>query len=152
LYDPYVEVRELASNALRSMARLLGPVEIAQLSQRFFEILGNPPSQRRARASSTKGSDKQDESKRHGAMLGLAALVGSVPYSVPNWLPDLLVQTAAYEADPMPAVRTCVKTIFAQFTHTHQDMWVLYERLFTPEQQEVLAQASRGTATASYYM
>ena len=35
-------------------------------------------------------------------MLGLAALVGACPYSVPEWLPDILDEMALHLHDPAP--------------------------------------------------
>ena len=40
--------------------------------------------------------------ERHAGVLGLAALVGSCPYSVPDWLPGVLEELAGHLHDPAP--------------------------------------------------
>ncbi len=35
-------------------------------------------------------------------VLGLAALVGSHPYDVPSWMPQILVKLASHISEPMP--------------------------------------------------
>lgn len=57
--------------------------------------------------------------QRHAGVLGMSALVLSQPYSVPGWMPSLLVELAAHAADPHPISET-VRTSFAEFWRTHQ--------------------------------
>lgn len=40
--------------------------------------------------------------RRHSGVLGLAALVEACPYSVPEWLPDVLDEIAVHLHDPAP--------------------------------------------------
>ena len=40
--------------------------------------------------------------RRHSGVLGLAALVEACPYSVPEWLPEVLIEIAAHNHDPAP--------------------------------------------------
>ena len=40
--------------------------------------------------------------RRHAGVLGLAALVEACPYSVPDWLPDILDEFALHLHDPTP--------------------------------------------------
>lgn len=40
--------------------------------------------------------------RRHSGVLGLAALVEACPYSVPEWLPEVLVEVALHNHDPAP--------------------------------------------------
>lgn len=44
--------------------------------------------------------------RRHSGVLGLAALVGACPYSVPDWLPDVLDEMALHLHDPAP-IQVC---------------------------------------------
>lgn len=39
---------------------------------------------------------------RHSGVLGLAALVEACPYSVPEWLPEILDEMALHLHDPAP--------------------------------------------------
>ena len=45
--------------------------------------------------------------KRHCGVLGLAALVEACPYSVPDWLPEVIDEVAQHLHDPMP-IQVCV--------------------------------------------
>jgi len=40
--------------------------------------------------------------RRHSGVLGLAALVEACPYSVPDWLPEVLDEMALHLHDPAP--------------------------------------------------
>ena len=40
--------------------------------------------------------------RRHAGVLGLSALVGSCPYTVPEWLPHILEELAGHLHDPQP--------------------------------------------------
>ena len=40
--------------------------------------------------------------QRHSGVLGLAALVEACPYSVPEWLPEILDEMALHLHDPAP--------------------------------------------------
>ena len=40
--------------------------------------------------------------KRHAGVLGLAALIGACPYTVPEWLPDVLDHITNHLRDPAP--------------------------------------------------
>lgn len=40
--------------------------------------------------------------RRHSGVLGLAALVEACPYSVPEWLPDVITEIASHNHDPAP--------------------------------------------------
>ena len=40
--------------------------------------------------------------KRHSGVLGLAALIGACPYTVPDWLPEVIAEMAMHQHDPAP--------------------------------------------------
>ena len=40
--------------------------------------------------------------RRHSGVLGLAALVEACPYSVPEWLPEILDEMVLHLHDPAP--------------------------------------------------
>ena len=40
--------------------------------------------------------------KRHYGVLGLSALVEACPYSVPEWLPEVIEHVASHNHDPAP--------------------------------------------------
>lgn len=59
---------------------------------------------------------------RHGALLGISALVLAFPYDIPVWLPDALVFLSNFATDPSP-IQNTIKRTFTEFRHTHQDTW-----------------------------
>ena len=40
--------------------------------------------------------------KRHSGVLGLAALIGACPYTVPDWLPEVIAEMVSHQHDPAP--------------------------------------------------
>ena len=40
--------------------------------------------------------------KRHYGVLGLSALIEACPYSVPEWLPEVIEHVASHNHDPAP--------------------------------------------------
>jgi proteasome activator subunit 4 len=79
---------------------------------RFKELLGAPASRRRAAAPAP--ADPVVVLRKHGAALGLSAIILAYPYEVPDWMPELLVTLAEHASDPDPINKTIKKT-FAEF-------------------------------------
>jgi len=132
----------LACSALTShLAVLVDPSVAENLINKFFQTLRKRDKNAKSSAQDTIG---------HGAGLGLLALVQSVPYSVPTWLPSLLADMVHYESDSNILVRQAVKNAFASFWRTHLDMWPLFEQHFTQEQLSTIRQF--GHSSSSYYL
>jgi len=85
--------------------------------------------------------------KRHEGVLALAALVGSHPYDIPEWLRAVLVKLARHITDPMPIVETVKKT-FLEFWRTHQDTWQEEQQAFTQDEVSTLREL---LVSPSYY-
>ncbi|KAG6897910.1 hypothetical protein C0992_009062 [Termitomyces sp. T32_za158] len=84
LGDENVEVREMASKALSGVVRCSQRQSILPLKDRFVALTGKitlPP----------RRDPSYPESLRslHSAILGLCALIESLPYSVEPWIPSL---------------------------------------------------------------
>ena len=61
--------------------------------------------------------------KSHAAILGICALIDSLPYTIKSWMPALLTDVLAeHTYDPMP-VSTAVRKCASNFKKTHQDTW-----------------------------
>jgi len=84
---------------------------------------------------------------RHAGVLGLSSLVGACPYSVPDWLPAVLVKLAMHISDPMP-IKGTVKRCMSEFWRTHQDMWPVFKLQFDEYQ---LATLTELLVSPSYY-
>jgi len=145
LSDPSVEVRELASVCLSSLLHGEESSVVEALAPRFLSALG-----RLVRRRDAKGESAPEERPRHGAALGLAALIRSEAYTVPGWLPPLLVNMAPYEEDAQSSVREAIKRSFAEFHRTHQEAWELHQEAFTEEQLDVVM--GLGKTSTTYYL
>jgi len=128
LVDSQLEVRELARVSLASIATTLEPQHIQLLEERFTKLSSTPlPKSKQAESSEAL-------CKRHGGVLGLCGLILSCPYSIPLWLPQVLVRVAAHSSDPAP-IKDSVHATFAEFWRTHYDEWeAKFISKFTSEQ------------------
>jgi len=85
--------------------------------------------------------------ERHGGVLGIAALIESRPYDIPEWMPSLLMTLSMYNCDPSP-IKETVRNTFAEFWRTHQDGWRTHQTKFTEEQLTIL---NENVLSPSYY-
>nr|CAB3265251.1 proteasome activator complex subunit 4B [Phallusia mammillata] len=60
--------------------------------------------------------------KRHSGVLILSACVLSSPYSVTDWMPQVLMKLSEHLHDPQPIQGTVQKTL-SEFKRTHHDNW-----------------------------
>jgi proteasome activator subunit 4 len=62
---------------------------------------------------------------RHGAVLGLGALIQAFPYASPppNWMPKALITLSSKAANDPGIVGSSVKSIISDFKKTRQDTW-----------------------------
>ncbi|KAJ3111455.1 hypothetical protein HDU96_005688 [Phlyctochytrium bullatum] len=169
--DRQIEVRQMAATTLSGLIRCSQREAIQALKLKFEATLKEtkaakkrvtlPPRAPSSPNLSANGATGSTSSltgapsvsthpllvKRHGAVLGLSALVLAFPYEVPSWMPDVLVTLASCGADLAPVSTTVSKT-FAEFKRTHQDTWREDMLMFTEDQKEILSDLLIG---ASYY-
>ncbi|KJH41163.1 HEAT repeat protein [Dictyocaulus viviparus] len=74
-----------------------------------------------------------DVVQRHGGVLGLSAIVLAAPYTVPSYLPDVLMRLCHFASDKQP-IRDTVKKTLSEFKRTHQDSWREHESQFNEDQ------------------
>jgi hypothetical protein len=102
--NAHMQVRELARIAFCSVVKSTNS-DVLRLAQIFAEVI--------------KSNNKTSEAgiARHGAVLGLSALVATSPYEVATWMPGLLVILANYYAakDVLPVIKATIKDTFAEF-------------------------------------
>ena len=79
---------------------------VPRLAQMFVEVI---------KVYNKKPHSAEAGIARHGAVLGLSALVATSPYEVAAWMPGLLVTLANYANDVLPVIKTTVKDTFAEF-------------------------------------
>ncbi|KAF7339921.1 Membrane protein [Mycena venus] len=143
LDDEVVDVREMAATTLSGILRLSPRRHILTLRDRFVQLIkkshiparGDPGYARSVR-------------QRHAAILGVCALVDSVPYTVEKWTPDLLTNILAeHTYDPAP-ISTTVRKCARNFSRTHRDTWHEDSARFNEDQLAALSTLLTGS---SYY-
>jgi len=86
--------------------------------------------------------------KLHAAILGVTALIEAFPYSVPTWLPDLILDVLSrHTYDPLP-ISSTVRKCASKFKETHGDTWHEDSLLFDEDQMAALTTLLAGS---SYY-
>ncbi|KAL4891888.1 hypothetical protein BDV59DRAFT_181201 [Aspergillus ambiguus] len=166
LEDPQHEVRVGASATLSGMIRC-SPVSlreemVARFKQRFTHILVENPLPKRPKmlrsgistpASSGAGTPTPEHTRliltRHGAVLGLGALIQAFPYNSPPpaWMPEALTTLSVRAAGDPGIVGSSVKSIISEFKKTRQDTWHIDAKAFTSDQLEDLS----GVLWKSYF-
>lgn len=142
LQDPQHEVRAGASATLSGLIRCspykLREDMVRRLQERFTKALVENPLPKKPKnfrsgissaASSGPGTPTPEHTKlvilRHGAVLGLGALIQAFPYTSPppHWMPDALTTLSVRAANDPGIVGSSVKSIISEFKKTRQDTW-----------------------------
>ena len=152
LSDQQVEVRELAKEALVS---LFTGNETGKNFVEKFENLASLPIPSRNKRNLSSNIQNQEELKknivpRHAGILGLSSLVLSNPYSLPSWLPAVIILVGDHLRDPSPISDSVKKTI-SEFFRTHQDNWDHYSSLLTSEQLNSIMELKSGASLHNYF-
>ncbi|KAJ1556307.1 hypothetical protein HK405_002861, partial [Cladochytrium tenue] len=126
LGDSQVEVRQLAADTLAGLVRCSGRGAVDSLRAKFEGVLDSSSGAGRRRIrvdpAQSDGSAAAAVAQRHGAVLGLSALILAFPYDVPVWVPAVVRRLAACASD-RPPISTTVNKTFSEFRRTHQDGW-----------------------------
>jgi proteasome activator subunit 4 len=132
LSDVQLEVRIGAAATLSGMIRC-SPVGVRdkmihELKDLYTTTLRKNPLPKRVageRISTPTPEQNRLVITRHGAVLGLGALVQAFPYTSPppSWLPEVLATLALKAAGDPGIVGKGVKQILADFKKTRQDTW-----------------------------
>ena len=132
LSDVQLEVRIGAAATLSGMIRCspvtLRDATIAELKDKYSATLRKNPLPKKT-PSERIGTPTPEQNRlvitRHGAVLGLGALVQAFPYMSPppSWLPEVLATLALKAAGDPGVVGKGVKQILSDFKKTRQDTW-----------------------------
>eukprot|EP00171_Calliarthron_tuberculosum_P009884 IDg9884t1 len=145
--DEQIEVRAAAAATLLPMIRDAPPEVVKEIRESFLSVIKETqPPRRRARGARVQMSPDTIR-RRHGATLGLSSLVISSPYTVPEWMPSILVSLSNCVSDP-PPISTSVKKLFVDFLRTHRDEWQQHKAAFTEEELEIVSEL---LVSPSYY-
>jgi len=132
LSDVQLEVRIGAAATLSGMIRCspvtLRDATIAELKDKYTATLRRNPLPKKTPGERI-GTPTPEQNRlvitRHGAVLGLGALVQAFPYMSPPpaWLPEVLATLALKAAGDPGVVGKGVKQILSDFKKTRQDTW-----------------------------
>ncbi|KAF9568547.1 hypothetical protein CPC08DRAFT_654918 [Agrocybe pediades] len=142
LADENVEVREMASQVFSGVIRCSQRQSIIPLKERFVALTRKtdlPPRRDPGYADALR--------TLHSAILGICALIESLPYSVEPWMPPLTEVLAPHATDP-PPISTTIRKCASEFKKTHQDTWHKDQLFFDEDQLQCLSTMLVGT---SYY-
>ncbi|KAE9418215.1 hypothetical protein Angca_003350 [Angiostrongylus cantonensis] len=124
LSEYQLEVRQTAANTVSGLIQSsFFPVTPDLLVRLFSSSLPH-------NIDRTKSMDLLE---RHGGVLGLSAVVLAAPYTVPSYLPDVLMRLCRFASDKQP-IRDTVKKTLSEFKRTHQDSWREHESQFNEDQ------------------
>lgn len=147
LSDPSLEVRQGAAMTFVTIIRDATSEMVEEVRAKCTKVLQETRQKRRRRGAKREPIDPDTIRKRHGAVLGLFSMVISCPYTVPTWMPQVLVDLSGSVNDP-PPISTDVRKLFADFMRTHRDEWQTHKEKFTADQLEIVSEL---TVSPSYY-
>ncbi|KAJ1907505.1 Proteasome activator BLM10 [Coemansia sp. IMI 209127] len=134
----HVEVRQVASAALTGMIKCASSNVIFDIRRAFSaKLTKRLPRLRNGRQPKNPAAYSKLIPTRHAGVLGLSCLVLAFPYTIPDWMPEVLVQLAECIDDPNPIQATIQRT-FAEFRRTHMDTWHEDRKRFASNQLEIL--------------
>jgi len=147
LIDERLDVRQEARQALSSLIhfRFL-PVTNKLITE--LKNLSDIDITSSATRNATANINEARMHKCHGGILGLTAIVLAYPYSVPRFLPKILIALSRHTHDRNP-VKMSVTHCFSEFRRTHMDNWAEDRLKFTEEERQVLVDV---LVSPSYYV
>eukprot|EP00939_MAST-03C_sp_MAST-3C-sp1_P000300 g300.t1 len=78
--------------------------------------------------------------RRHAGLRGLSSIVRAYPYSLPPFMPKVLVEIAKHLGDPDALMKTAQESL-TEFKRTHQDTWHQLAQKFTQSEWESITDA-----------
>lgn len=143
--DSHVAVRKAATGSLSSLIRSLCPSD-EQMSQIVSHFLGiASKNQAKARSQAREAKDDAPSASLEAvnilvsAVAGLSALASSCPYTIPPWLPDVIIGLQRLSTHSNGTVASLASDSIVQFWKTHRDEWVFHQTHFSAEQLRILA-------------
>jgi proteasome activator subunit 4 len=91
--------------------------------------------------------DAQTLIRRHAAVLGLSSIITAFPFEIPDWMPSHLAFLANKASGDRGMISTSVKKTLGEFKKTHQDTWLLDQKLFNEDELEAL----EGVFSSNYF-
>jgi proteasome activator subunit 4 len=85
--------------------------------------------------------------RRHAAVLGLSSIISAFPYEIPGWMPSILAFLANKASGDRGMISMSVKKTLGDFKKTHQDTWMMDQKLFNEDELEAL----EGVFSSNYF-
>ena len=96
----------------------------------------------RTRTSNSKNYDSKTHthlSKLHGISLGFSAVIQSSPYTVPKWLPPLILYLNPFAYSQHQIIKSSIRKSISEFKKTHTVAWQEHHKpKFNQEELEAL--------------
>lgn len=145
LSDSQLEVRQAAAASFVTMIRDAEDGIVDEVRKGCLKVLNETAPKRRG--GKRVPIEGHLVCKRHGAVLALSSMVTSCPYSVPEWMPSVLVALSSCVNDA-PPICTGVRDLFGDFMRTHRDEWQLHREAFTADELDIVSEL---LVSPSYY-
>jgi proteasome activator subunit 4 len=91
--------------------------------------------------------DQETLIRRHAAVLGLSSIITAFPYEIPSWMPSTLAFLANKASGDRGMISVSVKKTLGDFKKTHQDTWLMDQKLFNEDELEAL----EGVFSSNYF-
>ncbi len=125
LFDPEIEVRNLAGSSLSGLLTLLDS-EVVRLFATDFRT--------KAAAAKLRLQEGNNKTVLHGAVLGLIAAVRAHAIQIFSWVPDVLTYLTKFRNNYDEASKA-VRVFLADFWERHKSTWEYEKGKFTEDQQ-----------------
>lgn len=145
LSDSQLEVRQAAAASFVTMIRDAEEGVVDEVRKGCLKVLKETAPKRRGGKRVPVEGDLVYQ--RHGSVLALSSMVTSCPYSVPQWMPSVLVALSSCVNDA-PPICTGVRELFGDFMRTHRDEWPVHRQKFSPDELEIIQEL---LVSPSYY-
>ncbi|KAL5255340.1 hypothetical protein ACHWQZ_G014676 [Mnemiopsis leidyi] len=134
LSSPHVEVRQVAGQTIGGLMKtdLFRDNEDILLQLKEMALTKLPP------GTKPSQTDTREIWERHGGVKSLCALVECYPYSIPSWMPGIIVFLAQFTRRGNVMISNEVKKCMSNFKRTHLDSWEEHKTLFSEDQLSVL--------------
>ena len=151
LQDEQFEVYRMASITLSGLIQCgIIPLDESILNL-GRELSSTKLKQKKKGTPTTSASQNPDYQqrllKRHAGILVLSACVLSAPYTVPDWMPEIVMRLSDHLHDPQP-IQGTIKRTLSDFRRTHHDNWHEDKLKFTSDELAVLTDL---LVSPSYY-
>ncbi|KAL9658080.1 hypothetical protein ABK040_012994 [Willaertia magna] len=151
LKDNQVEVRQMAAITLSGFLKISDSDYSKSLMNDFYKRAGEKRRQQQVKPQNgQKIQITKEVVERHSGVLGLSSIALAFPYSVPDFIPELLVKLATYANDGVQTIRETVRKSFQEFIKCHSDMWQIHKTKFSEDQLSTLHDLFT-TSSPSYY-